>query len=304
VSSAELAVFVISARLTQGSANSDALPLNETHVRFFLCLFRGAFFFRCCGGLFATTSTARSKRAHASGSNSGLFIFAAFTGNPLMPTDAQVAAMNLYAAIMTEVKVRIAAINTGTTNQIPVPPAIVKEFCFLQIRMICELIALGCLVANGDISATKKLQQAWKADEIMEALERLHPEFFPIPSVQKKEPYGYSFEPKKPHPLPKDEFLKIYNRQCGDILHRGNIRKLLSQKSPVQIHYPDITAVAQKLQDLLAIHRVTTRDGKLHFICILFDTQKNMEVTVAIAEAAVPPPSIAKLMPSGPSSRG
>jgi hypothetical protein len=30
------------------------------------------FFFRCCGGLFATTSTARKKSAHASGSNSNL----------------------------------------------------------------------------------------------------------------------------------------------------------------------------------------------------------------------------------------
>jgi hypothetical protein len=33
------------------------------------------FFIRCCGGLFATTFTARSKRAHASGSNSNGFSF-------------------------------------------------------------------------------------------------------------------------------------------------------------------------------------------------------------------------------------
>jgi hypothetical protein len=212
--------------------------------------------------------------------------------------------MNLYAAIMGEVKLRIAAINTGTMSHIPVPPPLVKEFCFLQIRMICKLVALGCLVAHGDISATKKLQRSWKANEIMEALERLHPDFFPIPSIQHTAPYGYDFQPKTPHPLPKEEFLKIYNRQCGDVLHRGNIRKLLSQKIPIQIHYPDITAVAQKFQDLLAVHRVTTRDGNLHFICVLFDHAKNMDVTVAIAEAAEPPPSIAKMILSGPPSRG
>src|SRR5690242_15713425 len=72
-----------------------------------------------------------------------------------MPTKSQNDAMNLYAGLMTEIKVRINAINTGTMNQIPVPPPLVKEFCFLQIRMICELVALGCLVAHGDISDTK-----------------------------------------------------------------------------------------------------------------------------------------------------
>jgi hypothetical protein len=43
------------------------LPLRRFLDRFF------AFFTLCCGGLFATTSTARSKRAHASGKNSTCF---------------------------------------------------------------------------------------------------------------------------------------------------------------------------------------------------------------------------------------
>jgi hypothetical protein len=39
-------------------------------------------FVLCCGGLFATTSTARSKRAHASGCNSGSFFESEFVMPP------------------------------------------------------------------------------------------------------------------------------------------------------------------------------------------------------------------------------
>lgn len=170
-----------------------------------------------------------------------------------MPNQTQLAASALYANLMTEIKIRITAINTGTLNQLPVPPPIVKEFCFLQVRMICELIALGCLVAHGDISATKssKLQKAWEADKIIEALEALHPDFFPVPVVQgigaplSSGAKHHTIEPRVPHPLPKAEFLKLYHK-CGETLHRGSIKKLLSQKTPIQVHYPDITAVGAK----------------------------------------------------------
>lgn len=207
-----------------------------------------------------------------------------------MATQAQIATSVLYANIMGETKVRIAAINTGTLNRLPIPPSLVKEFCFLQMRMICELIALGCLTAHGDISATKstKFQKAWEADKIIESLEALHPEFFPVPVVQSKEGIHFRIDPRVPNPMPKTEFLKLY-RKCGGTLHRGSVKKLLSEKSPVQIHYPDITAVAQKLQDLLSVHTVSMLGGKMHFICVLFNANDNMNVQVAIAEASEPP---------------
>jgi hypothetical protein len=216
-----------------------------------------------------------------------------------MPTQAQFNASVLYADLMTEIKVRIGAINAGTLNRLPVPPQIVKEFCFLQIRMICELIALGCLTAHGDISATKttKFQKAWEADKIIEYLEALHPDFFPVPVIQgtpvpnvRGVPGSrhHTIEPKLPNPLPKTEFLKLY-RKCGETLHRGSIKKLLSQKAPIQIHYPDITAMAQKLQDLLNVHTVVMLGGEMFFVCVLFNKDDNMNVQVAIAESGPGP---------------
>src|ERR1017187_2239008 len=80
----------------------------------------------------------------------------------LPPVDSRLReATNLYAFFMAEIKVRIGAINAiGGTIEHRVPALIVREFCFLQFRMICELIALGCLTAHGDIKETTELRKS------------------------------------------------------------------------------------------------------------------------------------------------
>jgi hypothetical protein len=64
------------------------------------------------------------------------------------------------------------------------PAAIVREVRFLQLRMLCELIALACLMAHGDIpavQASKKLSKEYSADKIIGQLDALHPNFYPYP---------------------------------------------------------------------------------------------------------------------------
>src|SRR5262249_15778508 len=64
--------------------------------------------------------------------------------------------LELYVALMTEVKIRIQAIDlaAGPVQAMrSFPGALIQEFCFLQLRMTCELISLACLVAHGDIKA-------------------------------------------------------------------------------------------------------------------------------------------------------
>ncbi|MEO8683978.1 MAG: hypothetical protein ABI414_03965, partial [Devosia sp.] len=63
-----------------------------------------------------------------------------------MATQEQLAASVLYANIMAEVKYRTDAIDAGTGGKLPLSAPLIREFCYLQLRMICELIALGCLV--------------------------------------------------------------------------------------------------------------------------------------------------------------
>src|SRR5256885_15775731 len=66
-----------------------------------------------------------------------------------MPTQRDLDAARVYTSIMEEAKFRALSINTLTRSRIGLPVLLLGEFCFLELRMLCELIALGCLVAHG-----------------------------------------------------------------------------------------------------------------------------------------------------------
>jgi hypothetical protein len=213
-----------------------------------------------------------------------------------MPTPRQTQALNLYRGIMEEVRVRIAAIDSGTGGYlVTLPPPIVREHCFLQLRMICELIAFGCLVAHGEIKEVQqsKFQKQWAADKIMEELEKLHVSFYPDPRKIVKTSRGLHLDEIKPSPCPKEQLLKIYH-ECGDVLHRGSLRKLISQTTnPQVIHYPRITATAQKVVNLLQSHIMITRDAHLVFLCVWMpDSPYSVSVALAEPPTALPPISL------------
>src|ERR1700731_3310032 len=98
-----------------------------------------------------------------------------------MPTKADEAARDLYQSIMVEVMIRAFSINVATTTPTEIPQALIREYCWLQLRMLCELVALGCLVAHGDIAKSKYFQKEYKADDFLQALEKLHADFYPYP---------------------------------------------------------------------------------------------------------------------------
>jgi hypothetical protein len=198
-----------------------------------------------------------------------------------MPTTSQTKMMRLYANIMQEIKIRIWAINAGVGGHLPVlPPPIVQEHCFLQLRMICELIALSCLVAHGDVKGTDapKLQKEWSAEKIMNELEKLHPEFYPL--AVKRE--NLTIRAIDPQPCEKLELLRIYGK-CGDALHRGRLKTLLSQTTPKTVDYKEILSIGRKIIDLLTHHIITSADQRTYFICILKNDEDG-RVTIAIAE--------------------
>lgn len=146
--------------------------------------------------------------------------------------------------------------------------------------MICELIALGCLVAHGDLYQTKKLKKEWAADKIIDEMEKLHPDFFPVAATQGREENGGHTLNGVKNCLSKKELIALYH-ECGNILHRGNVKKLLKTNMPIQIHFPDITARAQKLRDLLSVHIVTMIGGKRMFICVLYAPGDKVQVATA-----------------------
>ena len=58
----------------------------------------------------------------------------------------------IYANLMDEAKTRIDSIERAISGQFNLHPMLIQEFCYLQLRLLCEGIALGCVVSHGDIT--------------------------------------------------------------------------------------------------------------------------------------------------------
>lgn len=198
------------------------------------------------------------------------------------------AAMVLYAAIMTELKIRLRWLEYAANGKTGMDAQMVTEFGFLQLRMACELVALGCLVAHGDLAATKtgKFQSVFSADTILKGLENLNPNFFPTPWVQvPTSPGHHHFEDRSADDFTtKEELLVLYGRVCGNVLHKGSLKNLMKPVPPVQKNFPALMEPAQRLANLLSIHRISLLGNTRQFMCWLEYAPRGGRVHVAIAD--------------------
>ena len=203
------------------------------------------------------------------------------------PSKSDVETVKLYTSLMEEIKIRIHTINTLAGGPTELMPIIVQEICFLQLRLICELIALGCLAAHGDIKATEasKFRKEYSADKILTQLQGLHSDFYPFPTRDITPPgKGGSVIQlellKDGNFLKKFELLKLYG-QTGNHLHRGSMKKLLSPSTPINSSYSEISKWAIKIVDLLEFHTISRLSGN-PLVCVMKNTLQAGRVTVQI----------------------
>jgi hypothetical protein len=214
----------------------------------------------------------------------------------LTTTASDERAMKLYLSIMEEVKLRASSINTAINLPNGLPVELIREYCFLQLRMLCELVALGCLVAHGDITNTSAFRRAYRADQILDDLERLHPDFYPYPVLPEITPPSAG-NPGSVHLndvtfdfLKKKDLIRLYGK-CGDVLHKGNFERLISPRKPLPSNYSyqDIQEPGQKLINLLNNHRISRVGREFHLIVLLQAASYGGGVHIAIAKS--PPQS-------------
>jgi hypothetical protein len=177
------------------------------------------------------------------------------------------------------------SINTVTGSVIALPVPLLREFCFLQLRMLCELIALGCLVAHGDIEETKApaLQKSYNAGDIVKSLEKLQPNFYPVPRKPVFSPGHVHLEDYDREFLTKNELLSLYGR-CGDVLHRGSLRRMLDPRNLSSTDFQDIQRWGQKILNLLSFHTISRVGGDFHLLAALEAPQVGGKVLVSVAE--------------------
>jgi hypothetical protein len=197
-------------------------------------------------------------------------------------------ALDLYHNIMREIKVRLESMTTLTSSAIPLPVKLAQEYCWLQMRMVCELIALGCLVAHGDITKSNKFAKTYQADKIMSALEKLHASFFPVAvkMTQTEAPKGWHLEPVQSGCLTKVEFLKLYNQRCGHELHRGSLKAILA-KARIMVPAGDFSEIQSwitKIMKLLDHHFILLLGGEKGIVCQM-SNKKNGDVQAVFFRA-------------------
>ena len=206
-------------------------------------------------------------------------------------TARQQKSINAYTVLMYEIRLRADSISIFADPNIPLPAPTRAEACFLQIRLICEMIALGCLVAHEDIQEVKaaRLQKAYEADFIIRALERLHPDFFPVPHTVKvrenalRNQPGFHYEAVTEGFLSKEQLVRVY-RRAGAVLHRGSLQATFSSPRDQNALLSEVEAAQHQIVGLLRAHHIMTKDRKHVFVCSIPD-QEHGEVQVAFASA-------------------
>lgn len=81
---------------------------------------------------------------------------------------------------MWEIKYRVDAIDDVLKGKLCMRQRLAEEFCYLQLRVICEVLAVACLVIHGNLKPKADLFKTYKASWIISELSKLHPNSSPV----------------------------------------------------------------------------------------------------------------------------
>jgi hypothetical protein len=192
--------------------------------------------------------------------------------------------MIIYANLMEEVKLRFAALDRGLKGELALPDMLVEELAYFQLRLLCEDIALGCLVAHGDITQLNinQLSDEYDADKIIKALGYLHPDFYPQ-AVELTIGVGVHIEPKTEGFLTKQELLELYGG-TGNFAHRGKLKRLEKRPPYTDVNFAEIARWTNKIIALLNTHQIVSSDNQKRWMCTLKNRDDSDRVQVVFAE--------------------
>ena len=157
--------------------------------------------------------------------------------------------MDRYLALMQEIKDRTNAIWMAASNQLSVHPRIRVELSYLQLRMVCELIALASVMAHGDLGVVldPKIREEDRPGALLKMLGKIHQECYPRPFKQCLDSRGeHTAKDLTDGFLTRDELPKLYGL-CGNELHQGNLERIGRFPKNRKLLYGDFELVFQNL---------------------------------------------------------
>ena len=189
-----------------------------------------------------------------------------------------------YPDLMQEIKERLYVIEDVLSGRTGLQRPLAHEFCFLQLRLICECISFACVIAHEYIEELQapKIQKMWSADTLMKVLDGLHPGFYPKPHKVTNKNGGLHLDEINVPYLTKDD-LKQLNGICGDNLHRGSPEKYTYNQTPERIaeYRKTIIEFSNKVFRLMESHLMRKRDEPRYIICSFQERGAPVEVFFA-----------------------
>jgi hypothetical protein len=169
----------------------------------------------------------------------------------------------LYINCMEEVRDRVNLVRSVGEHRTTTSREVFDvELVFVQFRKVLELIAFASLTANKEKYSTAhaKFATHWKANLMLRELEKINPDFYPMPVRQPELRHdGVKHCPAVTDGfLTKEDFVLLYDK-TGDILHVQNPFK--AQAPRIEIKY-SVKEWVSRIQALLALHIMHLVDDK------------------------------------------
>jgi hypothetical protein len=175
------------------------------------------------------------------------------------PTEQEKKQVGLYVVLMHEITIRLDVILYIFHNYPKFPILLVREMCYQQFRYLCELVAIGCLVAHGTTS--KRLIGTYEASKIIKEMAKLKPDFYPVPiqitSVEMSSGVRAHtiVEKHESDHLTKEDLANLW-KTSGDLMHRTPLKKLVDINAADPADLSHVTSFLQKFVGLLNSHRI------------------------------------------------
>jgi hypothetical protein len=180
-----------------------------------------------------------------------------------------------YTAVMEEIRRRTSLVRALISDEVRVMyKATQVESMVLQVRMIIELVALASLAANKEIfeDAKRKFEKHWCPDKILKDVERLNPNFYPVPIVE---------VPSRTPGIKNDlvrltsgfmerkELVEVHGR-CGNVLHARNPYGKALDYAVYEELVPEWT---RRIMKLLNCHQVKLLDDETIYLVHMKEEQ-------------------------------
>lgn len=175
-----------------------------------------------------------------------------------------------YLNVLSEINARLRLIKTMKLSTLPY--GIVRELCHLQLRHICELVAIGCLVVQGYYTSFADFTDEYNPSKVFRALNKKYEGFFPQPTTISKENGCFHIAANtKPNAMTRVEMEKLWS-MTGNYLHRLKLKHFFRAEDAIDANFwPSIDNYVFKLETLLNPHVIPMHRPKTLVVAGLED---------------------------------